>query len=433
MILKNNAETFPELNIEHLLRYAKRWVSIVPGLPIRKIELYRYSPFRFELYYNRIASGSNSKNPVPLVSTKFAVVFNFYDTNSSDDNCNSLPSKRFKDFVELTLNSGSGTDDDLALEKRFKEFVALTQYYSTIKEFYFGFMDQSFGSTVYKAAANENFIWEWLFIPKLPDLDLPANIICDEPYWILWENEAQSTESIPHLQKVEEESTDTDNVKDSQEVAIQEPKTDREIHQNATKNNAFILQGDFWNVQYNCESKNFRDLTRLRYIIRLLENPNKKFSHIELQGLVSGTQPEIEENYSKMSDEELEAEGFRKDLQTDKLSDEERDNIEDLVHKNWGDIDLMPKISRHVFNEYGVRVSSNSKCEPFFQFKTRLTDDAEKARVNATKHIHEALKDFKVKFPALHFHLQNRIHTDGTCRYECAEADDPRWAIQWNN
>jgi hypothetical protein len=201
------------------------------------------------------------------------------------------------------------------------------------------------------------------------------------------------------------------------------PKADETVN--------FSLFGDYWTVNYNGESKNLKDLKRLRYIIRLLENPNKEFSHIELQTLVSGTEANKNENYSKMSDNELEDQGFSKSLHTDELSDYDKDSIEKLIFKNWDDETKRPSIQGHLFNEYGVQVFSNSKGEPVFRYNTRLNADAEKARVNVTKHISKALNDLKDKFPTIYDHLKNRIHTDKTCRYEVSEADDPGWNIQW--
>ena len=55
--------------------------------------------------------------------------------------------------------------------------------------------------------------------------------------------------------------------------------------------NRFILKGDFWEIAYYGNETNIRDLERTKYIVRLLETPNKDFHCHELILLVKGNDP----------------------------------------------------------------------------------------------------------------------------------------------
>ena len=210
-----------------------------------------------------------------------------------------------------------------------------------------------------------------------------------------------------------------------------EKKTTPDNQSKETQNDqqySFFLNGDYWKVKFNGETKTLKDLPRLRYIIRLLENQNKKFSHYELQLLVSGKQPDVNENYSKMNDEQLQKEGFSVNLQIDEISPEELDKLGNTVHDALDDEKQYQAMIKHLRNEYGIMVMSTKNGPVFKKFK-RLDKDSEKVRSTVTKNIGNAINDMKEKFPPLHDHLKQYIKTDGTCRYEI----DEKLNIRWNN
>jgi len=184
------------------------------------------------------------------------------------------------------------------------------------------------------------------------------------------------------------------------------------------------------------------NLLRTRYIWRLLENPNKKFSHIDLQTIVSGEQSEPDENYKKMSSEQIQEEGFTdnlEDIMVDKISDNEKEDFQKLIYKCWNNrIQKKPNskedwesVKKHLFNEYGIKIRFK-KEGPKFKLHKRLKPDAEKARTSVTKNIRNALKDIEEKMPTLYEHLKNRIKTDKTCRYEIESSESTQWHIEWN-
>ena len=92
----------------------------------------------------------------------------------------------------------------------------------------------------------------------------------------------------------------------------------------------FSLEGDFWAINYKGVKANLKDLKRLRYIVHLIDNPNKEYYCHELSSLVNGQQPDANPYYSEMLNEELkENEGLSLgDLPIESLDREEKEKIE---------------------------------------------------------------------------------------------------------
>ena len=59
--------------------------------------------------------------------------------------------------------------------------------------------------------------------------------------------------------------------------------------------------------------RSLRDLERIRYIIHLLDNPGVEFSSHRLTSLVKGNEPQPDQNFDKLSEEQLQKEGLTQD------------------------------------------------------------------------------------------------------------------------
>ena len=219
-------------------------------------------------------------------------------------------------------------------------------------------------------------------------------------------------------------------------------ESSKKIEKNDTQDRTVIYNGDAWIINYDGNKAYLRDLPRVRYIWRLLESPNKNFSHLDLQTLVSGKQSEPDKYYKNMSSEQLEEEGFTdnlEDIMVENLSEDEIERLQKIAYDQWDDLmqkkpdaeNNWEKTRKHLFNEYGIKVIPK-KNGPKFKISKRLKEDAEKARVNVTNNIRNALKDLKEKMPSLYEHLKNRIITGGTCRYETESTESKQWHIKWN-
>lgn len=202
---------------------------------------------------------------------------------------------------------------------------------------------------------------------------------------------------------------------------------------------AFILKSDNWYVKYDGNDNTIKALPRIRYIVRLLEKPNNKIPHRELYSLIGNQCDDINEDYSKMSKEELNAEGLSENLtMIDRLDNEELEKLEEVIYEQHIKLNLnkpnskeeWEKTKKSLLNEYGVKMFY-THSGPYFKTMSRLTEDFKKARSNVTNNILNAMKDIEKKMPALHAHLKQHIKTDGTCRYEIQEDELIPWDIRW--
>lgn len=86
--------------------------------------------------------------------------------------------------------------------------------------------------------------------------------------------------------------------------------TENELRAYVDNPYVFSFKGEYWQVNFNGEETLVQNLERIRYIVHLLENPNKEFYCYELTKMVKMIQPEINEFYSSMGEDELAREGL---------------------------------------------------------------------------------------------------------------------------
>lgn len=209
----------------------------------------------------------------------------------------------------------------------------------------------------------------------------------------------------------------------------------------------FSLKGDYWKVNFGAKDAIIKDLERIRYIVHLLGNPNKEFYCQDLTALVKGLNPEINKDYGKMGKEKLEEDNLSLvDLQTEMLSFEEKENLENMAYDAWEKaknpqigkhlkdkaINEWESVKSHLFNEYGIIVFSSDRGLSF-RIKRRLKKDFEKARSNVTKHIKTAIKTIGKTIPSLSTHLKNTMRTGATCCYQPDPSNPIEWTIIWDN
>jgi hypothetical protein len=210
----------------------------------------------------------------------------------------------------------------------------------------------------------------------------------------------------------------------------------------------FSFRGDYWQINFNGEETLVRDLERVRYIIHLLEYPNKDFYCHELTKLVKKIELEPHQYYSAMGEDELANEGLNLvDLPIEHLEKDEKRRLELIAcilweqYKNssYGSNQDMLKAKkqwevgkRYLLNEYGIVVSSSNNG-PIFRVYARLRNEVERARSNVTKQIKSAIKSIGVQIPSLADHLKNAISTGAKCCYRPDPINPIEWTILWNN
>ena len=71
------------------------------------------------------------------------------------------------------------------------------------------------------------------------------------------------------------------------------------------------------------------------------------------------------------------------------------------------------------------------KAYLFFKEKSRLKEDAQKAKKNVEKHITAALKDIKTELPLLYDHLKEYIKKGQQCCYNPPLEYFDKWHIRY--
>jgi len=218
--------------------------------------------------------------------------------------------------------------------------------------------------------------------------------------------------------------------------------------------NVFSIEGDIWKVIYNGDQTSLRNLERIRYIVHLIDNPNREFYSHQLTNLVKGNNQELQnlraintidpinsndEDENKFQktilDDPYELDIQPEELQAikkiamqfwEKLNDPElSDNEKSEAQDNWA------KTVNFYSSEYGIILKPN-KDGIYLNVKKRLKKDYEKARTNVRKHIKNAIKDFDKKIPSLSKYLKNHIHTGNKCVYIPDPEDAFIWTVKWN-
>jgi hypothetical protein len=286
--------------------------------------------------------------------------------------------------------------------------------------------------------------WFWFSIElgeRIEDYEMVMNV---EPL-VLYERDAQpcSEASATEPSSVEPNSVEPHTA----EPSTVEPNSAEDIDDfPENHNNSFTLKGDYWAIKYRGELSLLINRERIRYIIHMLEYPNREFYVHELIDLVKGHDPIVNQEYSKMDPEQLENEGLSlTEFQIEHLSPEEKSRLEDVAHNQWGALikakklggekleitqNEWDKMARHLLREYGVSVYPSNKG-PKFNYKPRWKNNIEKARILVKTHIGKAIKDLRPKIPSLAEHLYRHIHTGGTCVYRPDPNDPIEWVIHW--
>ena len=209
----------------------------------------------------------------------------------------------------------------------------------------------------------------------------------------------------------------------------------------------FFRSGDIWFIKFQGKRATIKDSKRLRYVVYLIEYPNRGFWAHELMSYVEMQNPETSPYYG-MKERPLQTIGLSLvDLSIENLSKDEKDKLEDAVYKAWEALndsefkDNRQKklkaekewsgIKKFLLQEYGVQVTESQKYGLSFTLRPRLMKEAEKARTNVTKHISNALKSIKKEIPSCYYHLRECIETGKICKYNPRLEQVVEWHIHW--
>ncbi len=280
----NHSDLFPSLRAVRLESFAHNWAE--EHTFIKRISLYRKpidSDFDFRVKYVMHFEISD------IGKTEGYGVGGYSDDDKSLN----------EDWIEALIKADNSWPETLESPNGILSALATTP--NAFKE-------------VYKHNPKDSFMDEWFFITT----KLPEGIV-DKYSWLLFsDKEKQFSLSSEPFSENFNKTRNTNGLSER------------------VNENSFFFKGDFWEVTYKGEKKSIKDLESIRHIIHLLDNPGIEIASHELFQLVKGNTLEQNEDYNKMSNEQLEKEGLslvKHDIEG--LSKEEKDRLESIAYEQW--------------------------------------------------------------------------------------------------
>jgi predicted ATPase len=189
----------------------------------------------------------------------------------------------------------------------------------------------------------------------------------------------------------------------------------------------FMREGDYWTINYAGNETRLKDIKGLRYLAQLLKVPGREVHVLDLAAIVEGGSPTIRRATVQ---DDLTSDGLgdagevldasakaaykrRLDDLREELEEAQDFNDPERVARAQDEIDaLVDQLAG------GVGLGGRDR---------KAASQSEKARVNITKSVKDALKKIDENHRSLGEHLRTTIRTGAYCAY----LPDPRMEISW--
>ena len=190
----------------------------------------------------------------------------------------------------------------------------------------------------------------------------------------------------------------------------------------------FAREGDYWTISYAGRETRLKDVKGLRYIAQLLKVPGREVHVLDLATSVEGALPQA--TGPRVDNYDLDSDGFgdagaildptAKAAYKRRLVDL-REDLEEA--EGFNDLERAARIQE----EIDALISQLAGGVGLGGRDRKAASQAEKARVNITKTVKEALKRIDEHHGPLGDHLRATIRTGAYCAY----VPDPRLDISW--
>ena len=190
----------------------------------------------------------------------------------------------------------------------------------------------------------------------------------------------------------------------------------------------FVREGDYWTIVYAGEQTRLKDIKGLRYLAQLLKVPGREVHVLDLAAIVEGGTPAVagraDVQHDLMSDGLGDAgvilDATAKAAYKQRLTDL-REELDEALEFND------PERAARAQDEIDALVDQLAGGVGLGGRDRKAASQAEKARVNITKSVKDALKKIDQNHEPLGEHLRMTIRTGAYCAY----LPDPRMEISW--
>ena len=190
----------------------------------------------------------------------------------------------------------------------------------------------------------------------------------------------------------------------------------------------FVREGDYWTIDYAGEQTRLKDIKGLRYLVQLLKVPGREVHVLDLAAIVEGghsgaegrAQAQDELMSDGLGDAGVILDATAKAAYKQRLGDL-REELDEALEFND------PERAARAQDEIDALVDQLAGGVGLGGRDRKAASQAEKARVNITKSVRDALKKIDQNHQPLGEHLRMTIRTGAYCAY----LPDPRMDISW--
>ena len=190
---------------------------------------------------------------------------------------------------------------------------------------------------------------------------------------------------------------------------------------------AFRCEGEYWTVEYEGERARLRDAKGMLYLAHLLARPEKDVHALELVALgrADGAAPAgvaVDALASALGDAGPALDAAARAAYRDRLA-----QLRDAIDEAEANADTrrageLREEEGHLVRELAAAVGLGGRDRP-------VGAATERARVNVTRAISDAVKRIAAHAPALARHLDASVRTGGWCSYRPPRADEAGWEL----
>lgn len=190
----------------------------------------------------------------------------------------------------------------------------------------------------------------------------------------------------------------------------------------------FVREGDYWTISYAGKEIRLRDLKGLRYIAQLLKAPGQEVHVLDLAAVVESGSPVADGRARENDDLTSSGLGDAGAILDDAAKANYKRRLDDLREdleeaQSFND----PERAARARAEIDALVSELASGVGLGGRDRKAASQSEKARVNITKSVKDALKKIDENHRPLGDHLRTAIRTGGYCAY----LPDPRVPMEW--
>ncbi len=190
----------------------------------------------------------------------------------------------------------------------------------------------------------------------------------------------------------------------------------------------FIREGDYWTIGYAGSETRLKDIKGLRYIAQLLKVPGREVHVLDLAATVEGALPTSSKRAGAQDDLTAEGLGDAGDVLDAAAKSAYKRRLEDLREElEEAEAFNDPERAARAQEEMDALVAQLAAGVGLGGRDRKAASQAEKARVNITKSVKDALKRIDENHGPLGEHLRTTIRTGTYCAY----LPDPRLQISW--